>query len=100
MPLVTQKVNLKDSFQYTNLDLEDSGPTSVSSYGHQQNFTPTDAFTDSSEGSKTGGKLKDDGFSGPEKLDIETDPKTFFKKSPSVNKNLPFIFDKFAIIYF
>lgn len=71
MPLVTQKVNLKDSFQYTNLDLEDSGPTSVSSYGHQQNFTPTDAFTDSSEGSKTGGKLKDNGFKGSDNLDVE-----------------------------
>ena len=71
MPLVTQKVNLKDSFQYTNLDLEDSGPTSVSSYGHQQNFTPTDAFADSSEGSKTGGKLKDNGFKGSDNLDVE-----------------------------
>lgn len=90
MPLVTQKVNLKDSFQYTNLDLEDSGPTSVSSYGHQQNFTPTDAFTDSSEGSKTGGKLKDDGFSGPENLDIESNPKTFFKKSPSGKQKVGF----------
>ena len=89
MPLVTQKVDLKDSFPYTNLDLQDSGPINVPLNKHKQNFTPSNKFKDSEEGGKGKGKLWNDstqtgvGFDGPENLDIETDPKTFFPKSPS-----------------
>ena len=46
------------------LDLENNGPTNVANYNHQQNWTPTDKFIDSPEGSKQGGNLKSDGFSG------------------------------------
>ena len=69
MPIVTPIVDLKDSFPYTNLDLEDSGPINVSNYNHQQNFTPSDKFTNSTEGS--GGKLENIGFDGPGQLDLE-----------------------------
>ena len=47
------------------LDLENNGPTNVANNLHQQNWTPTDKFIDSPEGSKQGGNLKNDGFDGP-----------------------------------
>ena len=47
------------------LDLENNGPTNVANYNHQQNWTPTDEFILSPEGSKQGGNLKNDGFDGP-----------------------------------
>ena len=96
MPLVTQKVDLKDSFPYTNLDLQDSGPINVPSNKHKQNFTPSNTFKKSEEGGKGKGKLWNDstqtgvGFDGKENLDIETNPKTFFPKSPSGKQNVGF----------
>ena len=73
MPLVTQKVDLKNSFQYTNLDLEDNGPTSVPNYGHQQNFTPTDGYQDADLGGKGIG-LFNENNSLAGNLDIENNP--------------------------
>jgi len=71
MPLITQKVNLKDSFQYTNLDLEDSGPINVSNYNHSQQWVPSSGYSTSPQGQKQGGALKQNGFNGPEGLDLE-----------------------------
>ena len=71
MPIITPKVNLKDSFPYTNLDLEDNGPINVSNYNHQQQWTPSSGFTQDPQGQKQGGVLESNGFNGPEGLDLE-----------------------------
>lgn len=71
MPLVTQKVDLKDSFSYTNLDLQDSGPINVPSNNHQQQWTPSSEFTQDPKGQKQDGVLRYKGFDGPGGLDLE-----------------------------
>jgi len=64
------------------LDLENNGPTNVANYNHQQNYTPTDEFILSPAHD---GLLDDDAFDGPDQLDIETNPKTFFPKTNGRN---------------
>lgn len=65
---IQPKVNLKDSFKYTNFDLEDSspagGPINAANNLHQQIYTPQNTFKASPEGQLQGGNLKTDGFSG------------------------------------
>ena len=57
-------VPLKNQFDKTNFDLEDSspsgGPINAPQYGHQQKWLPQDGknFTDSDQGQKWGGVLK------------------------------------------
>lgn len=143
MPIIRPKVDLKNSFPYTRLDLEDNGPKNVPDNGHKQNFTPSNKFKDSTEGGqgklwndatqtgigfngpgeldlqnngpqnaskynhqqqwtpdseytddvmgqRQGGLLRLKGFDGPENLDIETNSKTFFPKSPSGKQQFGF----------
>lgn len=69
MPLVNPKVNLKDSFQYTNLDLEDSGPISTPTFTPQ--WTPNTEYINSTKGQAQDGVLQYEGFNGPKGLDLE-----------------------------
>jgi hypothetical protein len=71
MPIINPQVDLRDSFPYTNLDLQDSGPINVPLNNHQQQWTPSSGFTQDPKGQKQDGVLRYKGFDGPEGLDLE-----------------------------
>lgn len=64
------------------LDLQNNAPINVPNNLHQQNYTPQDTFENSPAHD---GLLDDAAFDGPDQLDIETDPKTFFPKTNGRN---------------
>ena len=75
------------------LDLQNNAPINAPNNLHQQNYTPQDTFESTPAGTFQQGVLWDSttqtspigGFDGPDQLDIETDPKTFFPKTNGRN---------------